>query len=79
MIMKYLFALLITFLAVSCATSKQTVTPDGRPAHVIKCGTHQEKCFIKAGQVCPNGYKRVEHGIFMIVCRDKPKEREIIS
>lgn len=34
----------------------QVTGPDGRPALVLRCGVHDDRCYEKAGELCPNGY-----------------------
>lgn len=50
--------LMIIIAAVSgCATSRQIIGPNGKPAHSIRCGAAAaDACLEKAGEVCPGGY-----------------------
>jgi hypothetical protein len=55
--MKYLLLIAAAIALGGCATSKQIVGPNGKPAHSIRCGAAAaDACLEKAGEVCPNGY-----------------------
>jgi hypothetical protein len=55
--MKIIVAILATAALAGCATSKQIIGPNGKPAHSITCGAAvQSACLEKAGEVCPTGY-----------------------
>ena len=46
----------IAIFTSGCATSNQTVGPNGLPAHSIACGAmNPQSCLEKAGEVCPSG------------------------
>lgn len=50
-------ALVIASVAVAgCVHVSEVTGPDGKPALVLRCGTHDERCYEKAGDLCPNGY-----------------------
>ena len=62
--MKHLFLILVALILVSCASIKPVkfVGPNGSEAYTMKCsglGRTLEKCYVKAGQVCPSGYNVV--------------------
>lgn len=55
--MKYLLTIIAVATLGGCATSKQIVGPNGKPAHSIRCGAAvADACLEKAGEVCPYGY-----------------------
>ena len=55
--MKYIAVLITLAVLGGCATSKQIVGPNGKPAHAIRCGAAAaDACLEKAGELCPNGY-----------------------
>ena len=68
--MRYLFISCITFLITSMliSCSKEVVPvlfkgPNGKDAYSMKCsgfGRTWDKCYQKAGQVCPNGYELID-------------------
>lgn len=40
-----------------CATSKQIIGPNGKPAYFVKCGSARvDLCYEEAARVCPTGY-----------------------
>ena len=44
---------------IGCASSKQTVMPDGQQGHSINCSgsfVSMNSCYEKAGELCPYGY-----------------------
>jgi len=45
-------------LLVGCVPARVTSVngPNGRPAYVLRCGLHTERCYERAGDLCPHGY-----------------------
>ena len=48
-------------LLLACTSSRRMMLPDGTQGYYVKCRT-EEACFIRAGRVCPYGYRVVHAG-----------------
>jgi hypothetical protein len=62
------FCLLTLFLASGCASIQPVKFsgPTGKTAYSMKCsgmGRTLEQCYVKAGEVCPNGYSIVDNSV----------------
>ena len=49
-------AVALWLVAVSCASYRTVMAPDGRPALYVKCGRDEVKCLSVAQDACPTGY-----------------------
>ena len=63
--MKKLLIIISILLVASCAavTPEKFVGPDGKTAYSMKCsgmGRTLDKCYKKAGEVCPQGYTIID-------------------
>jgi hypothetical protein len=52
--MRY-FAMLLLILSGCAVQPKPFTGPDGRQAYAMRCGSHLDRCYEKAGQLCPSG------------------------
>lgn len=52
-------------ICTSCANEPTRITgPSGRDAYTLRChgmGRTLEKCYQKAGELCPNGYNLIDN------------------
>jgi hypothetical protein len=49
-------ALALSMVALSCASDRTVMAPDGKPAMYVKCGRDEVKCLDVAASACPTGY-----------------------
>ena len=42
--------------AISCASYRVVMAPDGKPAMYVKCGRDEARCLDAAQEACPAGY-----------------------
>lgn len=50
----------------ACTTVTPFVGPNGKPAHHIDCGSSQQNCMLKAGELCPSGYEVIDRKSGMV-------------
>jgi len=50
------YVLALWVVAVSCASYRTVMAPDGRPALYVKCSHDEVKCLGAAQDACPTGY-----------------------
>lgn len=63
--MKRISAVLIALLAVGCTKVTNVVTPSGNQGYALSCGSRADRCYEKAGELCPKGYNVVNQGTGM--------------
>jgi len=48
--------LALSMVALSCASYRTVMAPDGQPAMYVKCSRDEARCLDAAASACPTGY-----------------------
>ena len=52
--------LLLAVLLVGCSSARPIMLPSGRTGYYVKCRMQEEKCYLRAAQMCPGGYRIID-------------------
>jgi hypothetical protein len=52
--------IVVLLLAQGCVRTQEFRGPSGRLAYSMQCGNSINRCYEKAGEICPNGYTIID-------------------